>query len=432
MAYQITKFKQNNFQIPIFFQKQSEFEDHDTRFMNVKIWICHTGKNLNGSYFDKPVIEQAIPSLANTPILAFIEENSLGDKDFSDHRTVITKDNGHYKFTYIGWAVGVIPESNHAHFEMRLCDDGVEREFLVVDGLIWQNKWDDAPDIFNRDLVKAQSMELNDTNFDGFTDEDGYFHFTEFQFYGACCLGIDYQPAMVNSTIELTFAKKELLSEMQEKMERWKAYATRNQLTAFAADDDIDVEDKGGNTLTQERIDEILAEHNVTLDELSIENTEELTEEKLLEIIKEHEDIKSDEGTEDGEEFTVTQEAFDELKAEFDRYKETYCTPEEEVQKLRDFQTERLAQDRENAVQAIFSEFADLDEIEEFITLKENNAEFTLEALKEKCFTIRGKQVSVTFTKKSTETNKLPVDREPKTESIYGGLFARYGVTKED
>src|SRR5690606_33862510 len=140
---------------PVIFQRLKDFEEEseDTRFLKVKIWLMHTGENLNGSYFSKDVVEDAIPSLANTPILAYIEDNSDGEKDFSDHRMVLIKEDGKFKMKYIGQAIGLIPEDNNAKFEMRLCDDGEEREFLTVEGLVW-SKWDDPIDIFDKNSIK--------------------------------------------------------------------------------------------------------------------------------------------------------------------------------------------------------------------------------------------------------------------------------------
>ncbi|MFE6350965.1 hypothetical protein ACFVL3_20130, partial [Bacillus velezensis] len=78
--------------VPLLFQSLDSFETEDTRFLKVKIWLMHLGENLNGSYFNKEAVQAAIPSLANTPILSYIEENSDGDIDFSDHRMVLIKE----------------------------------------------------------------------------------------------------------------------------------------------------------------------------------------------------------------------------------------------------------------------------------------------------------------------------------------------------
>jgi len=44
-----------NTSIPINFEMIEEIPD--SRFLKVKIWLCHTGENLNGSYFSKELLE---------------------------------------------------------------------------------------------------------------------------------------------------------------------------------------------------------------------------------------------------------------------------------------------------------------------------------------------------------------------------------------
>ena len=95
--------KEVNKDVPITFQVMDTIQGgEDSRFLPVKIWLMHTGQNYNDSFFSKEVVSKAIPSLANTPILAYLEENSWGEKDFSDHRTEIYVEDGEYKERYIG------------------------------------------------------------------------------------------------------------------------------------------------------------------------------------------------------------------------------------------------------------------------------------------------------------------------------------------
>lgn len=208
----------NKYSIPVIFEKVQNTEDKDTRFTKVKIWLMHLGENFNGSCFDKKVVDKAIPTLSYIPIVGFIEENSLKEDDFSDHRYVITKDNNGKKEKYIGVSCGVITSSddNNAHYEERLCDDGQTRTFLVVEGLIW-NMFEDSSNIMNRDLIKSHSMELwgDDNSVDGYEDENNIFHFTKFSFRAACILGKDYEPAMMNSTIEVQFTMKDFVKNIQ-------------------------------------------------------------------------------------------------------------------------------------------------------------------------------------------------------------------------
>jgi hypothetical protein len=270
--------------IPIIFQKLNHYDIEDTRFMQVKIWIMHLGENLNGSYFEKSVVEDAISSLPNTPILAYIEDNSDGDSDFSDHRMVLIKDDGQYKVKYIGQAIGVIPETNNAQFEMRVCDDGVEREFLTVDGLLW-TKFDDPIDIMNRDKFKAESMELHE-DYEGEFREDNLFHFTKFKFYGACGLGKSVLPAMQNASIEMKFSFEGFQKEIQTKMEQFKQFSLKNQSPSPRVDDikTKQISEKEDGNLDEKL--ELLKKYNLTPEKLSF-SIEELNLEEIESKIKE-------------------------------------------------------------------------------------------------------------------------------------------------
>lgn len=95
-----------------------------------------------------------------------------------------------------------------------------------------------------------------------------------------------------------------------------------------------------------------------------------------------------------------------------------------EYEELKQFRAERLEADRINEYDAVVSEFSDLTGIEEFSQLVEDKMSFeTAEALREKCFAIRGKTMSVKLDKKPE--NKMPIDFS-KTEEPYGGFFSKY------
>lgn len=235
--------KDVNKNIPVIFQNLEQFEKGDSRFVKVKIWLMHLGKNLNNSVFTKESTLKAIGSLANTPILSFIEENSNGEIDYSDHRSVVyRKDDGEVGIKYMGQAIGLIPETNNAKFEMRVSDSGEELEYLTVEGLLW-TKWDDPIDIIQRKEITSQSMELSD-NHSGYWNEEGSYVFENFQFFGACLLGDGVAPAMKNSTAELQFsANGDMQKIITNKLEEFN--------TLFSKDKTID-EEKGGKSVPEQ------------------------------------------------------------------------------------------------------------------------------------------------------------------------------------
>ena len=53
-----------------------EISDYvDDRFKKVKIWIAHTGENLNYSIFTKESLEKMSETLPYVPIVGYIEKN---------------------------------------------------------------------------------------------------------------------------------------------------------------------------------------------------------------------------------------------------------------------------------------------------------------------------------------------------------------------
>ena len=243
-----SKIKKSTLSFPVAFEKVEEVETTDNRFTKVKVWLMHLGENLNGSSFEKSVVDKAIPTLQYIPIMGFIEMNEDNEKDFSDHRYVITKDDKGVRRKYLGTPYGVIKSSddNNAHYEERLCEDGETRTFLVTEGIIW-NVLEDGADIFHRDLVKSQSMELYEESIDGYEDEDGIFHFTDFSFRAACVLGDDVTPAMTGSTIEVQFALSDFVKGIQSELnDKYSTFTKIVNDNTFTKLNTVNENNKGG------------------------------------------------------------------------------------------------------------------------------------------------------------------------------------------
>lgn len=226
--------------VPVLFQTLKNYNIDDSRFSKVKIWLMHLGENLNGSVFTKGAVEQAIHTLANTPIMGYFNSNS---NDFEGHEIDLIEDEHGLRLKNKTVPYGVIPEFNNAQFEDRVGDDGVTRTYLTVEGLLW-NKWEDAVDVINsKGGLTGQSMEI--TDFDGTFTNEGMFEFTRFKFDGACLLGDAVEPAMKNSTVEVAFSNKTSETIIQEK------------LAAFAKSIG-----EGGTILEENKVDDKFEEEN--------------------------------------------------------------------------------------------------------------------------------------------------------------------------
>ena len=242
--------------LPICFEVNNEVSNSDERFINVTIDVLHTGLNFNGSIFDKEVVDKNIETIKNTPILGFISKDSYAEKDFKGHEYIITKTNKDgVARKYIGSAYGVVPESCNPRWITKTCDDGQEREFLQVDGLLW-TKFNDSTDIMLRDIEKPQSMELYPPNIDGYEDDDGNFVFTKFSFDGCCILGESVEPAMINSTVEVQFTMSDFVKNIQSELnDKYSAFTKLVNDTPFTKSTEMVNENNKGGIKTMQNTD---------------------------------------------------------------------------------------------------------------------------------------------------------------------------------
>lgn len=190
--------------------------ESDTRFQKVKIYIAHTGENLNNSVFSKEVLEKMSPTLAHVPILGVIGKNGNDEDDFRGHGKEITWNGHDIEINFKTNAYGFIGEDHNAHFETT-----GGKEWLVADGYLW-TRFDEVMELFeNSNGSKGQSMEIIDT--DGYVDNQGRIVFEDGKFAGLCILGDDVPPAMTGSTISTEFGRNEIKETIKTMMAEFAA-----------------------------------------------------------------------------------------------------------------------------------------------------------------------------------------------------------------
>lgn len=208
--------------LPTYFEEAEPLQD-DSRFQKVKIFIAHTGENLNHSIFSHDVLESMIPSLANIPILGYVSTNEDDEKDFRGHEKRLSVDDGKFKVSFETHAYGFVPEDNEAHFEIT-----GGKEWLVTTGYLW-TRFVDAMELFDEaNGSKGQSMEIG--NADGYTDDRGRVVFTNAVFTGLCILGDDVPPAMTGATVSTVFSKEDFKSTFEEMLAEFTAEKGANAL----------------------------------------------------------------------------------------------------------------------------------------------------------------------------------------------------------
>lgn len=158
----------------------SKIEINNPFHPKVKLKICHDKKNRNKTYFSKEVIEDALPSLFNIPILAYIHKLENGDYDFAGHELEID-DN---EIIYKEYPVGIIPESCNPQI---LFDEDLKLNYLIADGLLYAN-YSKAYEILKNKGECKVSMEIEVKEFI-YNSETKILNIEKFCFLGVVMLG---------------------------------------------------------------------------------------------------------------------------------------------------------------------------------------------------------------------------------------------------
>jgi len=208
------------YRYPITFTKKNEYTSHDVRFIDVVIDVMHTGKNMNNTSFTKDVINEAVPSIKNTPILGYITLNDDNEKDFRGHEKKFRRDADGLRYIYGGSAYGVIPESCNPRWVIKDDGTGTEREYLRVDGLLW-TKFDEPSEIFMRDIEKNHSVELTSMVIDENSVDRPV---KKFLFDGCCILSTTdprIQPAMTGSCATACFSVDDISAQIKRRLDEY-------------------------------------------------------------------------------------------------------------------------------------------------------------------------------------------------------------------
>lgn len=510
----------------------SDIKDLNASFATGRLRVMYTGANRNGSEFSQEVVEAALPSLRNVPIVAHYDEE---DNEIGAHDMELKRDGDKLRLKNLTEPCGVVPESAQAYFSEEEDAKGVTHNYLVVEPVIlWKRQ-----EVYRHiaDDMGGQvnhSMEVNITAYHK-DKESKLMTVDAFQFEALCLLE-RAKPCYEGSELALFDARdfKEQMTQMMNELRE-----TFAQVNPPKAEIDIEEDNKEGGRVLDEKL-ALLNEYGLdagtlgfSIDDFSVEELREKCEamkeaekeadaeapqtfelagnlEKVLaDAFRERkirkpwgeepayclEDYDQDAGmayaiahqdwnvygfpfSMDGDRAVIDFDAgrrmkrayveFDEgaredasarlmrdmeqrysendaqwskkneeLQAAFDELKENTA----DVEELRKFKHD-AEQKAENDALAekrgeVFAMFEDLADVEEFKELcanaeKEPAAYSDMEALKEKCYAIRGRnRTPAKFSLEEKAPKQKVVRREIKDEP-YGGLFARYGYEVEE
>lgn len=456
-------------------------------FSEAKIYVMYHGENRNNSSISKESVDEAIQSIYNIPIVGeFVEdENSEEENNFGGHGGKLVVDDNGARFIHTTKPMGVIPESANVYWETIKDSKEREREYLVVEGALLWNRYEDAVNTLKSDNF-GQSMEI-EVEEGTFDDDTGLYMIEKFDFSAFCVLGLDgrkdggVEPAFEDSKI-ITYSKefsnelKEMKKELSEyftsfskeeeevkKMSKEKEFDLESAKTAVKKAEDTKIQediDKAREIVSEledgeekdklvARLDDIEVEEETEEDDFSSKKEDENEEESetvqtettgIAGVVSEEKDETEEdkqagagevkEGTVEGDARAIADENTETDYAEkYKSLKEDFGKLQEELELLREYKLE--VEKEEHGKQAI--------ELFDKLGLEEKDIEaldiyaYTIEELEDKCYSIlgrklAGKEDNFSLQDDIVKTNKVGLSQASteNKKSKYGSLFTKY------
>lgn len=238
----------------------SDVKDLNASFASGRLDVMYTGDNRNGSSFPQEVVEAALPSIRNIPIVAHydMDENEIGSHDME-----IVRDGDTLRLRNLTEPCGVVPESATAGFEEKADDNGVVHNYLTISPVIlWKRQ--EVYRHITEDLAGKvdHSMEVNITAFHK-DEKDGPLVVDAFEFEALCLLE-SAKPCYEGSMLEVFDAggfKAQMAEMMQELRETFAA------INAPETEIDIQNGNEEGGRVLDEKL-ELLAQYGLDADKL--------------------------------------------------------------------------------------------------------------------------------------------------------------------
>ena len=298
-------------------------EDNDMPGMlKLKLKVCHTETNRNGSHISTENMEKAMPTIKYRPILAYIHELPDGTKDFYAHNVEFVEDeNGETQVVYIEKQVGCFT----ADTPWLEYDKEMDKTYVMAYAAI-PEEYTEAADIIRRKNGTKVSCELviNELSYNA---KEKYLDLTDFYFGATTLLGCDEDgneigEGMLGARADITdFCHKEPVFTYQDKLIET-LEKLNNTLSSFnksnseeGGDEEMDnFENEVVEEVVEAEVEEAIVENN-EVEETIIENNE--VEE--IEVVEETETEETS-ASEDGDVAVVADEAENEEIVEPDNF----------------------------------------------------------------------------------------------------------------
>ena len=263
---------------PIVVTTNGFFEANDCDMpgmLKLKLKVCHTETNRNGSHISKENMESAMPTLKYRPILAYIHELPDGTKDFYAHNIeIIENEDGESEIVYTEKQVGCFT-ADDPWLEY---DEEMDKTYVMAYAVI-PEEYTEAANIIRRKGGTKVSCELviNELSYNA---KEKYLDLTDFYFGGTTLLGCDEDgneigEGMLGARADISdFCHKEPdFITYQEKM-----IEVLDKLNTTLSNFNKDTIQKGGNEMN--KFEELLEKYGKTAEDIDFEYAD-MTDEEL-------------------------------------------------------------------------------------------------------------------------------------------------------
>ena len=252
----------------------AESESEMPGMLKLKLKVCHTETNRNGSHISEANMQKAMPTLKYRPILAYIHELKDGTKDFYAHNMeIVENEDGEAEINYIEKQVGCFT-ADEPWLEY---DKEKDKDYVMAYAVIPEN-YTEAADIIRRKNGTKVSCELV-INELAYNAKEKYLDLTDFYFAGTTLLGVDEEgneigEGMLGARADISdFCHKEPTFNYQDKL-----IETLEKLN-FTLESLNKEKDKGGEG-DMDKFNELLAKYGKTVEEIPFD-VEGLSDEEL-------------------------------------------------------------------------------------------------------------------------------------------------------
>ena len=241
-------------------------EDDMPGMLKLKLKVCHTETNRNGSHISKENMEKAMPTLKYRPILAHIHELKDGTKDFYAHNMeIVENEDGDSEINYIEKQVGCFT-SDLPWLEY---DEEKDKTYVMAYSVI-PEEYTDAADIIRRKNGTKVSCELviNELSYNA---KEKYLDLTDFYFGGCTLLGCDEEgneigEGMLGARADIEdFCRTEPVFVYQDKM-----IEVLEKLNATLSNFNKESDMKGGN-VEMNKFEELLDKYAKTVEDVTFD-----------------------------------------------------------------------------------------------------------------------------------------------------------------